>query len=91
MGNLLDSWTCQLCGQTLIVSEYPSKRGFKLQCYGTDAVPHKLRTYLDGFRKDAPFLVAPKVSDVAPRSRAASLLARVREQVGEISEESKAA
>jgi hypothetical protein len=46
-------------------------------------MPHKLRMYLDHFRKDAPFLLGPKVSSVAPKSRAAALLARVREHVGE--------
>jgi len=67
----------------LSLQEYGTGRGFRLSCKGTDEVPHNLRIYLQGFRKDAPFLPAPKISGVAPKTRAASLLARVRGHVEE--------
>jgi len=79
MGNTLGSWACPLCNSPLILSEYPSKRGFRLTCKGTDSIPHRLRIYLEGFRKDASFLPVPKVETVAeaPRnSRVKDLLAR---------------
>ena len=77
MGNLLDTWTCPLCNESLFVREYPSKRGFVLVCKGSDAVPHRLRIYLEGFRKDVSFLPAPKVApEPARKSRAKELLER---------------
>lgn len=78
MGNNLDTWTCPLCNSALNLREYPSRRGFVLVCKGTDAVPHRMRIYLEGFRKDAPFLPAPKVTPVEmPRvSRTKELLSR---------------
>ena len=78
MGNSLDSWTCPLCNSPLILTEYPSKRGFRLTCKGTDSVPHRMRIYLEGFRKDASFLPGPKVAPVeTPRtSRVKDLLSR---------------
>lgn len=74
----LDSWVCPLCNSELILTEYPSKRGWKLTCKGTDAVPHGLRIYLSGFRKDASFLPGPKVMPETPKtnSRAKELLER---------------
>jgi hypothetical protein len=85
MGNDLTTWTCPLCKSELVLKEYPSKRGFILKCYGTDAVPHELRIYLSGFRKDASFLPGPKVAPVEmPRtSRAKELLARAAALAGE--------
>ena len=87
MGNKLDSWACPICNSPLNIEAFknPSGRqpGFTLICNGTDEVPHELKMYLKGFRKDASFLPAPKVSGVAPKTRAASLLARVRGHVEE--------
>ncbi|HET7107807.1 MAG TPA: hypothetical protein VFI38_13435 [Candidatus Acidoferrum sp.] len=85
MENTLATWCCPLCNSPLIQKEYPSKRGFILKCKGTDAVPHELRIYLSGFRKDASFLPAPKVAPVEmPRtSRAKELLARAAALAGE--------
>jgi len=64
---------------------YPKGAGFRLDCYGTDAVPHRLRVYLDKFRKDAPFIPAPQVAAVEPprTSRAKELLARAARLAGE--------
>jgi hypothetical protein len=82
MGKQLDSWACPLCNSEMILDVWknPSgtKPGFKLTCKGTDEVPHRLRIFLEGFRKDASFLPGPKVSPAeAPRtSRAKELLAR---------------
>jgi len=78
MGKSLDSWACPLCNSSLILKEYPSKRGFVLVCKGTDAVPHRLRIYLEGFRKDSSFLPVPNVPPVeaSRTSRAKELLAR---------------
>jgi len=59
------------------------KPGFSLVCYGSEEVPHKLRMQLEGFREDASFLPPKRVSGVAPKTRAASLLARVRGRVEE--------
>jgi hypothetical protein len=85
METTLDNWRCPLCNSPLILKEYPSKRGFILKCKGTDAVPHELRTYLSGFRKDASFLPGLKVAPVEmPRtSRAKDLLARAAALAGE--------
>jgi hypothetical protein len=78
MGNTLDSWACPVCNSPLILTEYPSKRGFRLTCKGTDAIPHRLRIYLEGFRKDSSFLPVPSVPPVeaSRTSRAKELLAR---------------
>jgi len=89
MENTIENWCCPLCKSPLILNEYPSKRGFILKCKGTDAVPHELRMYLSGFRKDASFLPAPRIVRVeidtpAPRlSRAKELLARAAALSGE--------
>jgi hypothetical protein len=73
----LDSWACPVCNSPLILTEYPSKRGFRLTCKGSDGVPHRLRIYLEGFRKDVSFLPAPKVAAEPPRnSRVKDLLSR---------------
>jgi len=81
----LDSWACPVCQSELILREYPSKRGFVLTCKGTDAIPHSLRIYLSGFRKDVPFLPAPKVAAAeTPRnSRVKELLARAERIAGD--------
>jgi hypothetical protein len=77
MGNPLDSWFCPLCGQALALTPYPKGGGFRLDCYGADSVPHRLRIYLDKFRKDASFLPGPKVSaETQHNSRIKELLAR---------------
>ena len=91
MENTIENWCCPLCKSPLILNEYPSKRGFILKCKGTDAVPHELRMYLSGFRKDASFLPAPRVVAVEidtpmPRSRAKELLERAARIAGEDSE-----
>jgi hypothetical protein len=89
METTLSSWCCPLCNSPLILKEYPSKRGFILKCKGTDAVPHELRIYLSGFRKDASFLPGPRVTAVelelpVPKtSRAKELLARAAALAGE--------
>jgi hypothetical protein len=62
MENSLSNWACPLCNSLLNLTEYPSKRGWRLTCKGTDAVPHRLRIYLEGMRKDASFLPAPRVT-----------------------------
>lgn len=74
----LDSWACPVCNSPLILTEYPSKRGWRLTCKGTDAIPHRLRIYLEGFRKDVSFLPVPKVAAAeTPRnSRVKDLLSR---------------
>ncbi len=71
-------WVCPLCNSLLTLTPYPKGRGFRLDCKGTDTIPHRLRIYLDGFRKDSPFLVGPKVSPVVSNNRAGALLSRVR-------------
>ena len=83
MGNTLDSWACPLCNSPLILTEYPSKRGFRLTCKGIDAVPHRLRIYLEGFRKDASFLPAPAVMPAPRNSRVKDLLTRAERLAGE--------
>jgi len=60
-----------------------TKPGFSLICNGSQAIPHELRMYLGGFRLDAPFLPPSKSSDSPSKTRAASLLARVRSRVEE--------
>jgi hypothetical protein len=86
-----DSWICPLCNQPLSLLPYPKGRGFRLDCKGSDAIPHRLRIYLDGFRKNSPFLVA-KVAGASPEesrsSRVKALLSRVRDLTG--SKESEA-
>ena len=78
----LDKWICPVCNNELILTEYPSKRGFKLKCKGSDGIPHEMRIYLSGFRKDAPFLPVPiqfPAPESAPeKSRAKQLLERAR-------------
>jgi hypothetical protein len=70
-------WFCPLCKQKLSLTPYPKGGGFRLDCFGTDEVPHRLRIYLDKFRKDASFLPGPKVEPQPPRnSRVKDLLAR---------------
>ena len=81
MGNTLSSWACPVCGNSsLILTAYPSKRGFRLLCKGAESTePHYLRIYIQDYRKDASFLPVPKVEPVAesPRnSRVKDLLAR---------------
>lgn len=52
-------------------------------------MPHRLRIYLEGFRKDASFLPAPRVTavelevPVSRTSRAKELLARAAALAGE--------
>jgi hypothetical protein len=73
----LDSWACPVCNSPLILTEYPSKRGFRLTCKGTDSVPHRLRIYLEGFRKDVSFLPGPTVApEPKNNSRVKELLER---------------
>lgn len=77
MGNPLDSWFCPLCGEKLELRPYPKGGGFRLDCFGSAEVPHRLRLYLDKFRKDASFLPQPKVG------RAKELLARAERLASE--------
>lgn len=78
----LNKWVCPACNSEMIVDEWknPSGRkpGFKLTCYGTDSIPHRLRIFLEGFRKDAPFLLGSQVTVETPArtSRAKELLER---------------
>lgn len=78
----IDTWVCPLCHSELILTPWanPSgkKPGFKLQCYGTDAVPHRMRIFLEGFRVDASFLPAPAVprAETLQKSRLKELLRR---------------
>jgi hypothetical protein len=72
----LDSWVCPVCNSLLILTEYPSKRGFRLTCKGTDAVPHRLRIYLEGFRKDVSFLPGTVAAETKKNSRVKELLER---------------
>jgi len=85
MGNTLDTWACPVCNSPLILTEYPSKRGFRLTCKGTDAIPHRLRIYLEGFRKDVSFLPGPNVppAETPRKNRAKELLARAARLAGE--------
>lgn len=74
-------WFCPLCKEKLEMRAYPKGKGFVLVCKGTEAVPHRLRIYLDGFRPDAPFLLGPKVEGEAHpvrKSKIAELLERAR-------------
>lgn len=82
--DLQGEWFCPLCKEQMSVTPYPNpsgkRPGFRLDCKGTDAVQHRLRIYLDGFRVDAPFLLAPKVAGTPPRnSKVRELLQRARE------------
>jgi hypothetical protein len=88
MGNLVEfpketgkisEWVCPLCRQELILSEYKSKRGFLLVCKGADAVPHRLRIYLENFSKDASFLPG---STSSKKARVQQLLNRVKAGAG---------
>jgi hypothetical protein len=73
----LDSWVCPVCNSQMILTEYPSKRGFRLLCKGTDSIPHRLRIYLEGFRKDVSFLPTSAVAPETVRSsRSKELLER---------------
>ena len=72
----ISEWTCPVCNQALILSEYKSQRGFLLVCKGSDGIPHRLRIYLENFRKDAPFLPSPASSK---KARLAQMLDRVKE------------
>jgi hypothetical protein len=83
----LDSWVCPLCNSPLILREYPSKRGFVLTCKGTDSVPHSLRIYLSGFRKDASFLPGPAV---APEPKKNSRVKELLERAARLSEKEAA-
>jgi hypothetical protein len=87
MGNTLDSWACPLCNSPLILDTWknPSgkKPGFKLTCKGIDAVPHRLRIFLEGFRMDASFLPPPAVMPAPQNSRVKDLLSRAERLAGE--------
>jgi hypothetical protein len=87
METTLGNWCCPLCNSPFIVTEYPSKRGYRLTCKGTDEIPHRLRLYLEGYRKDAAFLVTGSAVELevpAPKtSRAKELLARAAALAGE--------
>lgn len=78
----LDKWLCPVCNGEMILTQFPNpsgrKPGFKLQCKGSDAVPHRLRIFLEGFRADVSFLPAPKIAtENLPRnSRSKELLER---------------
>jgi hypothetical protein len=54
--NSLGQLRCFVCGTPLVVTPYPKGGGFRLDCFGTDAEPHRGRFYLDKFRKDASFV-----------------------------------
>ncbi len=72
----LSEWVCPVCGQDLNFSEFKSQRGFLLVCKGSDGIPHRLRIYVENFRKDASFLPAPPSSK---KTRLAQMLDRVKE------------
>src|SRR5258708_5919149 len=72
----ISEWVCPVCGQELNLSEFKSQRGFLLVCKGSDGIPHRLRIYLENFRKDASFLPAPSSSK---KTRLAQMLDRVKE------------
>ena len=71
----ISEWVCPVCGQELILEEFESRRGFKLTCKGSDSIPHRLRIYLENFRKDASFLPAAPASK---KTRIAEMLQRVK-------------
>jgi hypothetical protein len=71
----ISEWLCPVCSQELMLSEFPSKRGFLLKCKGSDSIPHRLRIYLENFRKDASFLPA---SASSKKTRIAQMLERVK-------------
>ena len=71
----ISEWVCPLCGQELNLVEFKSKRGFLLVCKGADDVPHRLRIYLENFRKDASFLPS---SPSSKKQRVQQLLERVK-------------
>jgi hypothetical protein len=80
---LFQNWSCPACGSHLSVTPYPNKTGkypgFRLDCFGTDEKPHRLRIYLDKFGIGAAAFAPEKtVAAVeAPRnSRVKDLLAR---------------
>lgn len=78
---------CVICKQGMNLTPYPKGRGYKLDCKGTDTEPHRVRVYVDGFRKDSALLkpVPEKVLPVSPEprgNRASELLSRVRGLVG---------
>lgn len=71
----LSEWVCPVCSQQLMLEEFKSGRGFLLKCKGSDAIPHLLRIYLQGFRPDAPFLPANKSAE--KKAKLQQMLARV--------------
>jgi len=75
----ISEWTCPVCNQPLILSEYKSQRGFLLVCKGSDGIPHRLRIYLENFRKDAPFLPAAAAASITKKARLAQMLKAVGE------------
>jgi hypothetical protein len=75
----ISEWVCPLCKQELILAEFKSKRGFLLVCKGADEVPHRLRIYLENFRKDASFLPS---SPSSKKERVQQMLARVKAGAG---------
>ncbi len=69
----ISEWLCPVCGQSLMLSEFRSKRGFLLVCKGSDTIPHRLRIYLENFSKDASFLPG---SSSSKKTRIQQLLAK---------------
>jgi hypothetical protein len=74
-GRKISEWVCPLCGQELILSEYKSRRGFVLLCKGAENLPHRLRIYLENFRKEASFLPG---STSSKKERIQQMLNRVK-------------
>jgi len=75
----ISEWVCPLCRQEMILTEFKSKRGFLLVCKGADRVPHRLRIYLENFRKDASFLPG---SASSKKERIQQMLNRVKAGAG---------
>ncbi len=71
----LSEWKCPLCRQEMNLLEFKSKPGFLLVCKGSDAIPHRLRIYLENFSKDASFLPGSMQSK---KARVQQLLERVK-------------
>src|SRR5437899_10250608 len=51
------SWTCLACGEPLRPTPYPSGRGFKAVCMGTDSNPHRFQMYVSKLRRQDVLLL----------------------------------
>ena len=73
MEKLLESVVCPVCKGSLILAEYPSKRGWRLLCKGAG---HRVRIYAEFF-KNAVMPEAPApVAEMPRTSRTKELLER---------------